>query len=172
MPALRIDYDIELSRAHKMSTKGINIVKRCAFILLILAILAGLKIIGTNDSEKVHCVTGINNLNHYYILEFEKMNREDSYIIPACKDDIFTVNFRIDKGHADFIIAMNGRTQIYKGNDIDSGVFDVVVPEDGEYRITINAKHASGYVEVYANMKKIRIETISNNIRNKEELHE
>ena len=71
-------------------------------------------------------------------------------MIPVCKDDVFAVKFRIDNGHADLIIAMDGKTPIYKGNDIESGVFDAIVPEDGEYRITVNAKHASGYVEVYA----------------------
>ena len=85
-----------------------------------------------------------------YCLKFEKMNQEDLYLIPACKDDVFAVNFRIDKGHADLIIAMDGKTPIYKGNDIETGTFDVIVPEDGEYRITVNAKHSSGYVEVYA----------------------
>ena len=42
-----------------------------------------------------------------YVLEFEVMNREDTYVIPACQDDVFVVNFRIDKGHADLIIAMD-----------------------------------------------------------------
>ena len=85
-----------------------------------------------------------------YCLKFEKMNREDSYLIPVCKDDVFSVNFRTDKGHADLIIGMDGKDPIYKGNDIKNGTFDVIVPEAGEYRITVNAKHSSGYVEVYA----------------------
>lgn len=85
-----------------------------------------------------------------YCLKFEKMNREDSYIILVCKDDVFSANFRTDKGHADLIIGMDDRNPIYKGNDIETGTFDVIVPEDGEYRITVKAKHASGYVEVYA----------------------
>ena len=85
-----------------------------------------------------------------YILEFEKMHQEDSHVISACKDDVFAVHFRIEKGHADLVIAMDGNTPIYKGNDIETGVFDIIVPEDGEYRITVDAKHAYGYVEVYA----------------------
>ena len=84
-----------------------------------------------------------------YILEFEKMNQEDSHIISACKDDIFAVHFRIEKGHADLVIAMDGRPPIYMGNGIKYGEFNVIVPEDGEYRITINARHAAGFVEVY-----------------------
>lgn len=133
-----------------MSAEGNDMVNKCAFTVLILAVIAGIIVFFACGRQKVNCVTGINNLDHYYILEFENMNREDSCMIPVCKDDVFAVNFRIDNGHADLIIAMDGKTPIYKGNDIESGVFDVIVPEDGEYRITVNAKHASGYVEVYA----------------------
>lgn len=125
-------------------------VKKGFFIMFILAAIAGITIVLACGRQKVHCVTGINDQGHYYILEFEKMNREDSYLIPACKDDVFAVNFRIDKGHADFIIAMDGNPPIYKGNDIETGDFNIIVPEDGEYRITIKAKHASGFVEVHA----------------------
>lgn len=117
--------------------------------MLILAAFAGIMVLFSFGRQKVNCVTGIKNLNHYYLLEFEKMNQEESYVISACKDDVFAVNFRIDKGHVDFIIAMDGNTPIYKGNDIKTGEFNVIVPEDGTYRITVNAKHASGYVEVY-----------------------
>ncbi len=118
--------------------------------MLILAAVAGIMVFFACGRQKVHCVTGINNLDHYYILEFENMNREDSCMIPVCKDDIFAVNFRIDKGCVDFIIGIDGKSPIYKGNDIESGMFDVIVPEDGEYRITVSAKHSFGYVEVYA----------------------
>ena len=45
---------------------------------------------------------------------------------------------------------MDGKSPIYKGNDIETGEFNVIVPEDGSYRITVNAKHASGCIEVYA----------------------
>ena len=125
-------------------------VKKCVSIVLILAALAGIIVFFACGRQNVHCVTGINNLDHYYILKFERMNREDFYLIPACKDDVFSVNFRIDKGHADLIIEIDGRNPIYKGNDIENGEFNVIVPEDGEYRITVNAKHAAGSIEVYA----------------------
>jgi len=125
-------------------------VKKCTLIMLIFAALAGITVFFACGRQKIHCETGIKNLEHYYILEFEKMNREDSCTIPVCKDDEFAVNVRIDTGHVDFIIAMDGNTPIYKGNDIEDGEFNVIVPADGAYRITVNAKHASGYVEVYA----------------------
>lgn len=73
-------------------------IKKCVSIVLILAALAGIIVFFACGRQIVHCVTGINNLDHYYILKFERMNREDFYLIPACKDDVFSVNFRILSG--------------------------------------------------------------------------
>ena len=78
------------------------------------------------------------------------MNQEESYVISACKEDVFVVNLRIDRGRVDFIIGMDGEASIYKGDNIETGTFEVIVPEDGEYRITVNAKRASGFIKVYA----------------------
>ena len=101
------------------------------------------------NNMKAFVGNSIKNPNSY-VLEFEEMNREDTYVIPACQDDVFVVNFRIDKGHADLIIAIDGKSPIYKGNDIVTGAFEVIAPETVEYRININARHASGFIEVYA----------------------
>ena len=124
--------------------------KKCILLLALLTVLVGIIIFISCGEQRVRCETGINNLDHYYILEFEKMNQEESYVISACKDDVFDVNFRIDQGRVDFIIGMDGEAPIYKGNNIETGMFEVIAPEDGEYRITVNAKRASGFIKVYA----------------------
>ena len=123
--------------------------KSAVLIFLIAGMLLGMIALCVHSNQKMFIGNQVKSRN-CYILEFEKMNQKDSHVLSACKDDVFTVNFRIDNGHADFIIAMDGKTPIYKGNDIESGVFDVIVPEGGEYRITINARHADGFLEVYA----------------------
>ena len=33
-------------------------------------------------------------------------------------------------------------------NIIDSGKFELIIPSDGEYEIVVNAKHASGMLEI------------------------
>lgn len=127
-----------------MTWKGKVSISLMACIFLALAIVA----FYVWNHQKVFAGNTVKNPD-CYILEFEKMNQEDSHVITACKDDVFAVHFRIEKGHADFVIAKDGNTPIYKGNDIETGVFDIIVPEDGEYRITIHAKHAAGSIEVY-----------------------
>lgn len=117
-------------------------------IAVLILLIAGMIALRVYNNQKLYVGNQVKSRN-CYILEFEKMNQEDSHVISACKDDVFAVNFRIDSGYVDFVIGMDGRYPIYTGNDINNGVFDVIVPEDGEYRITINARHAAGFVEVY-----------------------
>ena len=100
--------------------------------LLALAVILGIIVWCVCSHQDVRRETGINNQDYYYILEFANMNREDSYRIPVCKGDVFAVNSRIEKGHVDFIIGEDGRTPIYRGNNLESSAFNVIAPEDGE----------------------------------------
>lgn len=88
-------------------------IKKCAFIMIILAAIIGRIAFFVCVEQKVRCITGINNQGHYYILEFKKMNRDNSYMIPVSKNDVFAVNFKINQGHADFSIAMDGTFVVY-----------------------------------------------------------
>lgn len=143
------DWDIAFARNYKVNAEGNKMKKKYVLVVLLLAALAGIIVFFAGNGQKVRCETGIKNQDYYYILEFEKMNRDDSCRIPACKGDVFSVRCRIDKGNVDLIIGMDGRTPVYRGNDIESGAFEVIASEEGEYRISVNAKHADGYVEVY-----------------------
>lgn len=118
-------------------------------IAVLILLIAGMIALRVYNNQKLFVGNQVKSRN-CYILEFEKMNQEDSHVISACKDDVFAVRFKIEKGHADLVIAMDGRPPIYMGNGIKYGEFNVIVPEDGEFRITINARHAAGFVEVYA----------------------
>ena len=48
----------------------------------------------------------------------------------------------------DVVIESEDEKPIYKGNDIKDGKFEVIVPRDGEYRITVKAKHAADSIAI------------------------
>ena len=77
-----------------------------------------------------------------YILQVEKMNKTDSHVLVLEKDDVLSVEYSIDRGNVDLVIGLEKEKPIYKGNDIEDGKFEVIVPRDGEYQITVEAKHA------------------------------
>jgi len=88
-----------------------------------------------------------------YTLEFTKMNQTDSHTLALQAGDSLTVDFAIDRGRVDLTVGIPGENPIYRGNDLDSAVFDLTIPKDGAYQIAVSAKHASGFVLIYAHRK-------------------
>lgn len=88
-----------------------------------------------------------------YVLRFEKMNRADFHVLYLQAGEALDVDYHVSKGHVDIHIGMNGKKPVYTGNDIESGTFAVIIPENGEYTIAINARHASGSIMVSRGIK-------------------
>lgn len=89
-----------------------------------------------------------------YTLEFSEMNQEDSHTLDLHEGDTLSIDYSIDRGNVDLSVGILEEDTIYKGNDIDSAVFDLVIPKDGNYKITVSSKHASGFINIYAHEKK------------------
>ena len=83
-----------------------------------------------------------------YILEFTKMNQEDSHTLTLDKGDILSVDFAVGSGRVDLSIGMDEEEAIYRANEMDTGVFELTVPKKGDYQITVRARHASGYIKI------------------------
>lgn len=84
-----------------------------------------------------------------YTLDFDIMNQMDSHSIVLSRGAIMSVDFAIEKGEVDLTIGIDGEEPIYRGNGINEGAFDLGIPADGCYRITVDAKHAKGYIYIY-----------------------
>ena len=89
-----------------------------------------------------------------YYLVFNLMNKADTQTMTLKEGETLHVAWQIDKGRADFKIAMADETPIYradkcsKGEDAD---FDLLIPKTGEYTTTITAYHAKGWVKIGEN---------------------
>ena len=81
------------------------------------------------------------------------MNQMDCHVLTLRENEVLSVEYSIDRGNVDLVIGLEKEKPIYKGNDIEDGKFEVIVPRDGEYRITVKAKHAIGSIAI----KKINI---------------
>lgn len=118
-------------------------------IMILSLIVLGITSFILWDNQKVF-VGNIEKDSDAYILEFEKMNQTESHTLNLSKDDVLSVEYQIDQGQVDLTIGMEKEKAIYTGNEIDSGKFSVVVPEDGEYIISVKAKNAKGTIKIYA----------------------
>lgn len=82
-----------------------------------------------------------------YSIDFKFMNEEDTHVLNLKNGDKLEVDFAVTKGKVDLII-FSENSDVYKGNDIKSGSFELIIPEDGEYNIVVNAKKASGTLSI------------------------
>lgn len=113
----------------------------------VVLLLMGIVLFFIVDNQSVFTGSRVKNPDSY-TLEFTQMNQTDSHVISLSEGDALSVDFAIDRGRADLIIGIDGEKPIYTGNDIKSGTFFLNIPVAGQYRITVRAKHAAGYVSV------------------------
>ena len=57
-------------------------------------------------------------------------------------------NGKYSRGNVDLVIGLEKEKPIYKRNDIEDGKFEMIVPRNGEYRITVKAKHNVGSIAI------------------------
>jgi len=125
--------------------------KTIAIILIALVLLGAISFV---VYEKRTLFNGSRVKNpDCYTLEFTAMNQTDSHTLALQAGDSLSVDFAIDRGRVDLTVGIPGENPIYRGNDIDSAVFDLTIPKDGAYQVTVSAKHASGFVLIYAHEK-------------------
>ena len=83
-----------------------------------------------------------------YKLEFIVMNETDSHTLTLQDGEALDVDFSVFGGRVDLMIGREGEREIYKGNNIECGTFELTAPEAGDYTITVRARHASGSIKI------------------------
>jgi len=86
-----------------------------------------------------------------FTVDFLEMNRTETHTLELSKGDVLNVDFSLERGRTDLVIGIDGEEPIYRGDDITSGVFELIVPQDGVYTVTVSARHARGTVGVFLN---------------------
>lgn len=78
-----------------------------------------------------------------FFVEFYPLNGELTESFPLKKGDVIETYIIINKGYLKIVIGQQGQAPIYEGNNF-SGSFQVNVPEDGSYTITVSGVKADG----------------------------
>lgn len=81
-----------------------------------------------------------------FSLGIESLNCALSEPFSLKKGDVIEVSAVHISGELSIVIAQDSREPIYQGRNPELGSFQVKVPEDGIYQITVSGKHAKGSV--------------------------
>ncbi len=106
-----------------------------------LLILLSLLLSGCGRKDEVEKALSSTELEFRY----EFLNGEESADIILSEGDRLQVRIHNDRGNVDLRIAMTGKDPVYTGSGQKQGDFSVVIPESGEYRVSIRGHEAEGW---------------------------
>lgn len=113
---------------------------RIKYIIIWPCLLLCLFLCANRQCSKYTCKTERNSFS----FGCERFNdtRVESFFLE--KGDSVAVDIVRVKGRFDITIGEFGKKPIYTGNDVQTGSFEVIIPEDGTYIITVAGKKGEG----------------------------
>ena len=100
--------------------------------------------------DRVFDGSRVGNPNEY-LLDFSYMDKSDCQTMYLESGDILKVTYEIKDGRIDVTIGISDQDPIYRGNDVQTGDFELPIQETGEYVISIRASKASGRLKFELN---------------------
>ena len=83
-----------------------------------------------------------------YTLDFERMNGDDTHTMRLEAGDALQVQIEIQKGSLHLEIQSPDGSVLYEGNGTEATAFTVGIPESGVYTISVEARHAKGFLHI------------------------
>lgn len=81
-----------------------------------------------------------------YALDIQRMNGTDSHVLSLSRGDSLHVHFETSHGRLTLRISEENGAELYSGVGELCTDFDLTVPNDGSYTITVTGKDAAGSV--------------------------
>lgn len=81
-----------------------------------------------------------------FTMTFYPLNGSQTETFALNAGDAVEVVFERTSGTLSALIGQPGKEPVYQGNDMASGSFSVIVPDDGAYEITVTGRRAEGSV--------------------------
>lgn len=93
------------------------------------------------NGEKVKITDG-------YALDIQRMNGTDTHVLALLTGDILHIHFETTHGSLKLNISDESGTAIYNGDGELCTDFDLDIPKDGEYTISVTGKNAAGSIMI------------------------
>lgn len=112
-------------------------------VLIVALGIGSICFLGSCDRDRVFDGSRVGNPDGYW-LDFSYMDKSDSQTMYLESGDILKVTYEIEDGRIDVTIGISDQEPIYRGNNVQTGNFELHIREAGEYAISVNASEASG----------------------------
>jgi len=83
-----------------------------------------------------------------YVLQFDILNREDTYTFDLQKDDMLDCAFSVTSGRVDVLITDGNGEKLYRGDDVRTAAFTLTATKAGSYTVSVTGKNAKGSIAV------------------------
>lgn len=83
-----------------------------------------------------------------YLAEFQQMHGTDRHTLSLAAGDTLAVHLQAQAGKLTLELQAPDGTPIYTGNGTEATDFTITVPQTGAYTVLLQAKHATGSVEI------------------------
>lgn len=112
-------------------------------VLIVVLGIGSVCLFGPWRSDRVFDGSRVGNPDGF-LLDFSYMDRSDSHTMSLKPGDILKVTYEIKDGRVDVTIGTSDQDPIYRGDDVQTGAFELPIQEEGEYVISVNASRACG----------------------------
>jgi hypothetical protein len=106
-------------------------------LLLMLLLLTGCGQQSAFDGSRMTNETG-------FMMDYAALNREEIAALELEKGDTLRVELSHTGGKVDVKIGREGEEPIYQGTAQENAAFDLVIPEEGSYQISVTGHRARG----------------------------
>lgn len=131
----------EAREMYGMRKRTKTVIRGC--VLIIALGIGSICLFWPRSSDRVFDGSRVGNPDGYW-LDFSYMDQSDSHTMSLKPGDILKATYEIKDGRIDVTIGVSGQDPIYRGNDVQTGTFELPIQEEGEYVISVNASRASG----------------------------
>ncbi len=122
--------------------RGMNYIMKHRILLLIIIILFTFF---TGCDESTFDGTRTSN-DSQFIVDYSLLNDTKTHEMSIEKDALIDVKIESESGRVDIIIADIEGNVIYKGNDADSGQFNITIPITNIYKFSVTGSNAKGSI--------------------------
>lgn len=85
-----------------------------------------------------------------YELDCQSFSGQDEHTLSLPTGERIRVQVQVNKGSLQVTVGMEGHAPIYRSNGMETGTFEVEVPESGDYQMTLTGSGFAGTVSFTA----------------------